>query len=192
MQSRNSSLQGGHSFLYRFCAFVGGPYFSLLLLIMELTTIALSIGIAIVYGPFGPTPSPAAYSTDPWVWFSPANSSHVAVTVRLFGTSESLFICTSLPTSASPCSASAVQSISIPVATDGSGLFKTIIGGLSQGTRYYWQVGSVFRTSHLSLCSLNFARLGRAPLAHFSPRLLQEQISNLRLRLAPHPIRILS
>ena len=29
---------------------------------------------------------------------------------------------------------------SVPAAADGSGIFKTIVGGLRQGTRYYYQV----------------------------------------------------
>ena len=144
MQLQKNELQGGHSILYRACAFIGGSYFSLLLLTLELATIAVSIGILIVYGVF-PTPDPRPFNAESgaWVWVSTANSSHVAITVRLFGGSESLFICKTAPTTSAPCSStSALQVISIPVAADGSGLFKTIVGGLDQGTRYYYQVAS--------------------------------------------------
>ena len=119
----------------RACSFVGGSYFSLLLLALEVATIALSIGIFIVYGPSS-VPDPRPASTSPWVWVAPANATHVAITVRLFGGSDSLFICKSPSCS----SASAFQTISIPATTDATGLFKTIVGGLLQGSRYYYQV----------------------------------------------------
>jgi hypothetical protein len=161
MQSKTRNQQGGFSILTRVFAFFGGSYFSLLLLALELTTIALSIAIFVVYG-VSPTPSPKPFSTDNWVWVSPANSSHVAFTVRLFGGSDSLFICQSPPTGSSPCSQSrALQSIFIPVAPDGSGLFKTVVGGLSPGTRYYYQVCVVATRLFLLILILMFQFAGR-------------------------------
>ncbi len=139
MQLQKSELQGGsqggHSLMHRACAFVGGSYFALLLYALQLATIALSIGILIVSGPL-PNPDPRPFDNNPWVWVSAASSTDVAITVRLFGGSDSLFICKT-----SPCSSSsAFRNIPVPVAADGSGLFKVTVGGLAQGTRYYYQV----------------------------------------------------
>ena len=189
MRPAKDTAHGAHSALSRACSLVGGSYFSLFLLALELASISLSIGVLVVYGP-GSVPDPRPSDSSPWVWVSPANSTHVAVTVRLFAGSDSLFICKSPPTSTSPCSpASALQTISIPVAADGSGLFKTVVGGLLRGTRYYYQVGlplsSGCRSHVLKLC-----RLVQGLLAHFSLPLRREQISNSLLRRVHPPTRI--
>jgi hypothetical protein len=130
-----SVSEGKHSLLHRACAFVGGSYFAVLLVALQLATVALSIGILIVGGPL-PTPEPRPFDYSPWVWVSAASSTDVAITVRLFGGSDSLSICNKLPCSSS----SAFRNIPVTVAADGSGLFKVTVGGLAQGTRYYYQV----------------------------------------------------
>ena len=197
MQAAKGSKEGGHSFLSRTCAFFGGSHFSLLLLILQLATIALAVGIIIVYGGI-PTPDPKPFSTDPWIWVSPANSTHVAITVRAFGSSSDfLYLCKVQPTSSVPCSSSnAVKSISIPAVADGTGLFKTIVGGLSQGTKYFYQVCAPgLPTTTICTCSNGFAdfkifRSEQGHLALFPPLQLQEQISNSRRLLAPPLIKI--
>jgi hypothetical protein len=173
MQAAKGSKEGGHSLLSRTCAFFGGSHFSLLLLILQLATIALAVGIIIVYGGI-PTPDPKPFSTDPWIWVSPANSTHVAITVRVFGSSDFLYLCKVQPTSSVPCSSSnAVKSISIPAVADGTGLFKTIVGGLSQGTKYFYQVclpllptTAICAPAHTGLLISNLADRNRA-IWHF-------------------------
>ncbi len=196
MQPPKGSKEGGHSFLSQTCAFIGGSYCSLLLLILQLATIALALGIIIVYGGI-PTPDPKPFSTDPWVWVSPANSTHVAITVRVFGSSDFLYLCQAQPTSSVPCSSSnAVNAISIPAVADGTGLFKIIVGGLSQGTKYFYQVCAVVLPI-LTICTYSnafadfiFGRLEQGHPALFPLLQLQEQISNSLLLLALPPIRI--
>ncbi len=158
MQIVKDTSQGAHSGLSRACSVVGGSYFSLLLLALQLASVALSIAILIVYGP-GSVPDPRPFDSSPWVWVAPANSTHVAISVRLFGGSSLLFICKSPPSSATPCSsANALQTISIPASADGSGLFKTIVGGLLQGTRYYYQVRQPRASApHDTKCAIHYA-----------------------------------
>jgi hypothetical protein len=190
MRGQKSDAPGGHSLFYRACAVVGGSYCSLLIVILMLSTIFLSIGIMVVYGGF-PTPDPRAFDAEPWVWVSAANATHAAITVRLFAGSDSLFICKTAPTSASPCStASALYTIPIPNAADGSGLFKTIVGGLLPGARYYYRVHMLPCRPTGTFIPLKFVhRSVLAPLARSSRLLLQEQASNSLPLLAHRPTR---